>query len=98
MSRLCEVTGRRTESGRKIARRGLPKWKGGIGLKTTGITLRKFKPNTQKRRIWVPELNSYVRVKLCTKALKTINKKGAYRVLVGAGVIKPLKQKKKKDK
>ena len=31
-----------------------------------------------------------------TKALKTIDKKGAYRVLVAAGVIKPIKAKAKK--
>ena len=91
MSRVCQVTKRGTQSGRSIARRGLPKSKGGVGLKTTGVTLRKFKVNTQRRRIWVPELGLHVRVKLSTRALKTIDKRGAYPVLLEAGIIKPIK-------
>ncbi len=94
MSRVCQVTGRRTRVGNSIARRGLAKPKGGIGLKTTGVTRRRFKPNIQKKRIWVPELNRWVKVKLSTKAMKTINAKGAYPVLVAAGVVAPLRTKK----
>ena len=91
MSRVCQVTGRRTHVGNSIARRGLAKPKGGIGLKTTGVTRRKFKANVQKKRIWVPELKRFVRVRLSTKALKTISSQGPYRVLVNAGIIKKLK-------
>ncbi|MBI4430189.1 MAG: 50S ribosomal protein L28 [Candidatus Omnitrophica bacterium] len=36
--------------GRSIARRGLPKKTGGIGLKTTGISRRRFFPNLQRVR------------------------------------------------
>lgn len=91
MSRVCEVTKRGTTTGKSIARRGLPKKSGGVGLRTTGHTKRTFKVNVQTKRIWVPELKQHVRVKLSTRALKTIAKKGAYRVLLGAGVIKPAK-------
>lgn len=98
MSRVCEVTGKKTQSGRSISRRGLPKRKGGVGLKTTGITKRKFKPNTQKRRIWVPELNRFVTVKVCKKGLKTIERDGAYSVLVKTGIVKPLKAGRKRRK
>ena len=94
MSRVCQVTGRRTRVGNSIARRGLAKPKGGIGLKTTGVTRRKFKANVQKKRIWVPELKRFVRVRLSAKALKTISSQGPYRVLVDAGVIKKLKPRK----
>ena len=93
MSRVCQVTGRGTRTGRTIARRGLAKAKGGVGIKTTGITKRKFKVNVQKKRIWVPELKPFVRVRLSTRALKTINKRGAYSVLLKAGLIKPAKPK-----
>ena len=93
MSRTCQVTGRGTQVGGSIARRGLPKKKGGVGLRTTGKTKRKFKVNVQKKRIWVPELGIYVKVRLSTRALKTINKNGAYSVLLKAGVIKPVKAK-----
>lgn len=91
MTRKCEVTGRGTRSGGSIARRGLAKAKGGVGLNTTGKSKRKFKVNVQKKRIWVPELGEHVRVRLSTRALRTINKNGAYRVLVDAGLIKPLR-------
>jgi len=55
MARVCQVTGKRTRFGNTISRRGLPKKKGGIGLKTTGITRRKFKPNLQKVRVLLPD-------------------------------------------
>lgn len=34
------------------------------------------KPNLKKKRIYVPELGRFVRVKLSTRALRTVNKKG----------------------
>ena len=94
MSRVCQVTKRGTRSGCSIARRGLPKKSGGVGLRTTGVSKRKFKVNTQTKKIWVPELQETVRVKLSTRALKTITKKGAYPVLLKAGLIKPAGKKK----
>lgn len=95
MSRVCQITGRRTEKGNSIARRGLAKPKGGIGLKTTGVTRRSFKANVQNKKIFVPELGVWVRVKLSAKALKTISAKGAYRVLLDAKLIKPAKGRRK---
>ena len=69
MARVCDICGRHTETGGIIARRGLPKKKGGVGLRITGRTLRKFKPNIQKVRALV---NGEVRrVKLCTRCLKS---------------------------
>jgi large subunit ribosomal protein L28 len=93
MSRVCQITGRGTSFGRSIARRGLPKAKGGVGLKTTGMTKRRFKVNVQTKRIWVPELGEHVRVRVSAKGLRTINKNGAYRTLLKAGLIKPVKPK-----
>jgi large subunit ribosomal protein L28 len=97
MSRVCQITGRRTRVGNTIARRGLAKPKGGIGLKTTGVSKRTFKPNIQTKKVYVPELGVWVRVKLSAKALKTISKKGAYRVLLDAGLIKPAKGRKRAE-
>lgn len=48
MSRVCHFLGKKTVSGNKIAHRGKAKYLGGVGIKTTGITKRKFKPNIQK--------------------------------------------------
>lgn len=81
-----------------MARRGLAKHKGGVGIKTTGITRRRFKPNLQWKRIWVPELNRFVRVRVCASVLKTIARKGAFRVLLDAGLVKPPGARKKNRK
>ena len=88
MSRVCNITGSRVSTGRKIHRSGLAKKKGGIGMHVTKTVKRKFTPNLQKKKIWVPELGKYIRVKLSCKALKTINKNGAYFTLKKAGLIK----------
>ncbi len=37
---------------------------------------RQFKPNLQNKRIYVPELDRWVRVKITAKELKTIDKIG----------------------
>ena len=97
MSRVCQVTGKKTVAGRSYARRGLAKYKGGVGKKTTGITKRKFKVNLQTKRIWVPELNAVVRVRLSARALRTITKNGAYKELLKAGLIKHPKRLRKRS-
>ncbi|KKQ83166.1 MAG: Uridine kinase [Parcubacteria group bacterium GW2011_GWB1_38_8] len=48
--------------------------------------IRKY-PNLQKKRIYIPELKKTITLTLSTKAIKTINKRGAYSVLKKAGVI-----------
>ena len=91
----CQITGVGTRSGRTISRRGKAKAEGGVGKKTTGISFRTFKPNLQKKRIWVPELNRWVTVRLTARALKTIDRDGPFRVLLKAGLVKPPKAKRK---
>jgi large subunit ribosomal protein L28 len=44
-------------------------------------------PNLQKKRIYVPELKKSVVLKISTRALRTIQKNGAYRTLKKAGLI-----------
>lgn len=51
MSRVCYFTGKKPRAGKRITRRGIAKKKGGIGLKTTGITTRRFLPNLQTVKI-----------------------------------------------
>ncbi len=43
--------------------------------------------NLQKKRIYVPELKKYFTLTLSTRAIKTINKNGAYATLKKAGII-----------
>ncbi|MEM9445245.1 MAG: 50S ribosomal protein L28 [Verrucomicrobiota bacterium] len=87
MSRICSITGAAPSRGRKINRSGKAKKKGGIGMHVTGNTPRTITPNLRNKRIWVPELNKHVRVKITARALKTIDKRGAYSVLKEAGLI-----------
>ena len=68
MSRVCQFTGRKTRAGRQIARRGKAKYLGGVGVKTTGVTKRKFKPNVQTVRAVVD--GKVCRVRISAKAIK----------------------------
>ena len=83
MSRVCEVTGRRTRVGNRVARRGLAKAKGGVGRRVTGRNKRKFKPNIQKVRVLTPE-GTVLRMKLSTRAIKT----GVIKIEKGGRIIK----------
>jgi large subunit ribosomal protein L28 len=69
MARVCDICGKKTQSGGTIARRGLPKKAGGVGLRITGRTLRKFRPNLQKVRALVD--GKVERVRVCTKCIKS---------------------------
>ena len=67
--RICDMCGKGPLRGNMISRRGLPKKKGGVGLKVTGMTKRSFKPNLQKVRAVVD--GETVRVKVCTSCLRS---------------------------
>lgn len=87
MARVCSIRGSRVRVGRKIHRSGLAKKKGGIGRHVTKTVKRKVTPNLQTKRIFVPELDRFIKVKLTARAIKTINKNGAYVTLKKAGLI-----------
>ncbi|MBK1790957.1 50S ribosomal protein L28 [Persicirhabdus sediminis] len=87
MSRVCSIRGSRVRVGGKIHRSGLAKKKGGIGRHVTKVNKRTVSPNLHVKRIYVPELGRYVKLKLSAKAIKTINKNGAFSVLKKAGLI-----------
>lgn len=88
--RVCQITGARVTTGHRIHRSGKAKKEGGIGKHITKRVKRKFYPNLQDKRIWVPQLNEWVKVRLSTRALKTVNKNGAYKTLLAAGLIQPV--------
>lgn len=69
MSRVCYFTGKKPRMGKRIARRGIAKKAGGIGLKTTGITVRRFLPNLQTVKII--ENGTVKRVRVSASYLKT---------------------------
>jgi len=63
MSKVCQATGKRPMSGHNVSHSKIK-------------TKRRFLPNLQKRRIWVPSLKRFVSLKLSTKAIRTIDKIG----------------------
>ncbi len=87
MSKVCSITKARPTKGSIIHRRGLAKKKGGIGQHVTKVVSRMFEPNLKNKRIWVPELKRFVRVRLTARALKTVTKNGAHATLKKAGLI-----------
>ncbi len=68
MSRMCEVCGKTAGRGNKLSQRGKPKYLGGNGRKTTGITKRYFYPNLQNIRVQTPDGVRQKRV--CTKCIR----------------------------
>lgn len=48
--------------------------------------VRKY-PNLQKKKVYIPELKKSVTLEISTRAIRTINKRGAYATLKKAGVL-----------
>lgn len=69
MSQKCDVCGKAPVIGNSLSQRGKPKYLGGNGRKTTGISRRKFKPNLQKIR--VQEGDKAVPKKVCTQCIRS---------------------------
>ena len=68
MSKICLICGKKPVAGRTIKRRGLSKRKGGVGLKITGVNIRRFMPNLKTVRAIVD--GSPKRIRVCVKCLK----------------------------
>jgi large subunit ribosomal protein L28 len=68
MARTCFFTGKKTSFGNQVTRRGKAKYLGGVGVKTTGVTRRKFRPNIQRVRALVG--GRVVRLKVSAKAIR----------------------------
>lgn len=69
MSRICELTGKRTVSGNNVSH-------------SKRRTKRKFYPNLHKKKFFIPELDRWVTLKVSTTAVRNINKKGIYAYLM----------------
>ncbi|GDX47348.1 MAG: 50S ribosomal protein L28 [Bacteroidota bacterium] len=68
MAKACDITGKKAIGGNKISHSNIK-------------TKRKFYPNLQKKRFFIPEENRWVELKVSTSAIRTINKKGISSVL-----------------
>lgn len=76
MSRQCQLTKKKPASGRTYTLRGIAKKKKGIGLKITGKTKRRFKPNLNKKKFWFAEENRFITLRLSAHGMRIIDKIG----------------------
>lgn len=63
MARVCQVTGKGPMVGNHVSH-------------ANNKTKRRFLPNLQSRRFWVESENRWVRLRVSTQALRTIDKVG----------------------
>ena len=68
MSRICQVTGKRTMFGNNVSH-------------AKNRTKRQFKPNVHQRKFWVESENRWVKLSVSRKGLRTIDKQGIDAVL-----------------
>lgn len=68
MSRVCQVTGKRPTSGNKVSHSNIKK-------------RRRFLPNLHTQRFWVESEGRWVTLRLSTRGLRTIEKRGIDTVL-----------------
>ena len=68
MSRVCELTGKKALVGNNVSH-------------ALNRTKRKFKVNLVKKRFYLPEEDKWITLKVSTRALKNINKKGVEAVV-----------------
>lgn len=68
MARVCQITGKRTRVGNNVSH-------------ANNKTKRKFYPNLQKKRFYIPEEGKWVTLKVSVSAIRTINKRGISSVL-----------------
>ena len=69
MSRQCDMCGKKPVVGNQITHRGRAKYLGGVGVKTTGISKRKFVPNLQKVRVQTAN-GTVRRATVCTQCIR----------------------------
>jgi len=68
MSRVCQVTGKRPITGNTVSH-------------ANNKTRRRFLPNLHTRRLWVESEKRWVRLRLSSQGLRTLDKKGIDAVL-----------------
>jgi large subunit ribosomal protein L28 len=56
-------------------------------MHVTAVTPRWHSPNLKTKKVWVPELNKFVKVKATARAFKTLSKNGAHKTLAAAGIV-----------
>ncbi len=73
MAKRCRLTGKGPLSGNRVSH-------------SHKKTRRRFLPNLQTKRLYIPELDRWVRVKLSVRALRTVTRKGLLQFLKDEGL------------
>lgn len=68
MSRVCQVTGKRPQTGNNVSH-------------ANNKTRRRFLPNLHTHRFWVESENRWVKLRLSSKGMRIIDKLGIDQVL-----------------
>ena len=68
MAKVCEISGKRARVGNNVS-------------KSNNKTKRKFYPNLQRKRFYLPDEDRWVVICVSTSTLRTINKNGITAVL-----------------
>ncbi|MFT5656791.1 MAG: large subunit ribosomal protein L28 [Gammaproteobacteria bacterium] len=63
MARVCQVTGKKPVTGNNVSH-------------ANNRTRRRFLPNLQSHKFWVESENRWVKLRLCTKGMRIIDKNG----------------------
>jgi len=63
MSKVCAITGKRPSTGNTVSH-------------ANKKSRRRFNPNLVSKKLWDPEKKRWVRMRISTKALKTLDKRG----------------------
>lgn len=66
MAKRCPITGKSPKSGNNVSH-------------ANNKTRRRFSPNLVSKRVWDPVQKRWVRMKISTTALRTLDKKGLVR-------------------
>jgi large subunit ribosomal protein L28 len=73
MARKCVLTGKRPNVANKVSH-------------SHHKTKKRQLPNLQYKRLWLPEEQRWVRLKLSTRAMRTVTKKGLARFAAEVGL------------
>ena len=68
MSRICDLTGKSSMNGFNVSNSNVK-------------TKRRFHPNLQTKKFYIPEEDKWITLKLSSEAIRTINKNGLLNVV-----------------
>jgi len=68
MSRVCDVTGKKPMFGNNVSH-------------ANNKSRRRFNVNLQKKRFWLPDEKRYITLRVSTKGMRIIDKKGIRKVV-----------------